>query len=290
MRRDAPWQLFADSRCEVGEGPRWHETEQRLYWVDIPHGVLYRKSPDTPPEVFESFTPGIGKIGAFAFYQGELLLFGENCRIWKCRFGDTPELFAVLPNLEATRFNDVLADHAGHIYCGVAWDPKKGIQGSLWRFSPADRTFQLLQDNLNGMPNGMGISPDRKTFYFAVSEEHRLYAFAFDETAGLLNHRRTLLDFDPEMGNPDGIAVDPRNGGIAVAFWDGGQVRIYSSSGKQEKEYRFPVSKTTSVEYAPNGLFLTTGNRPWDEGEFIRNHAGGVWHIPFELLNMLKFS
>ena len=81
MRREASWQLFADSRCEVGEGPRWHETEQQLYWVDIPHGVLYRKSPDTPPDAFESFAPGIGKIGAFIFYQGELLLFGEKCRI-----------------------------------------------------------------------------------------------------------------------------------------------------------------------------------------------------------------
>ena len=287
MRPEASWQLFADSRCEVGEGPRWHETEQRLYWVDIPRGVLFRKSPDTPPDAFESFAPGIGKIGAFVFYQGELLLFGEKCRIWKCRFGEKPELFAVLPGQEATRFNDVLADRKGHVYCGVAWNPEKGGRGSLWRFSPADRTFQLLLDGLNGMPNGMGVSPDRKTFYFTVSEEHRLYAFAFDEMAGTLDNRRTLLDFDPEIGNPDGMAVDPRSGRIAVAFWDGGRVRIFSSSGKLEKEYRFPIAKTTSVEYAPNGLFLTTGNRPWNEEEFIRNHAGGVWHLPFETLETI---
>ena len=56
---------------------------------------------------------------------------------------------------------------------------------------------------------------------------------------------------------------------------------------KLEKEYRFPIAKTTSVEYAPNGLFLTTGNRPWSEEEFIRNHAGGVWHLPFETLETI---
>lgn len=283
MPPERPWQLFADSRCEVGECPRWNESEQSLYWVDIPHGILYRKHQQAPPDVFESFAPGIGKIGAFAFYQGKLLLFGENCRIWKCGFGEKPEVFAVLPGYEATRFNDVFADNFGHIYCGIAWDPEKGIEGSLWCFSPADKSFLPILNGLNGMPNGMGVSPDRRTFYFVVSEEHCLYAFSFDEVRGTLKDQRTLIHFSQEIGNPDGIAIHPWNGEIAVAFWDGNRMVVLTPAGDWKREYLFPIKKITSVEYAPQGLFITTGNRPWSEMEFSRNHAGGVWWLPFAL-------
>ena len=74
-------ELFADCRCEVAESPRWNEAEQRLYWVDIPQGTVYRKSRRGG---LESFRPGVGKIGALAFHGGKLLLFAAQCRIWQC--------------------------------------------------------------------------------------------------------------------------------------------------------------------------------------------------------------
>lgn len=274
------FELFASCRCEVAEGPRWNEADRRLYWVDIPLGTVYRKETDTPPDVYESFSPGIGKIGAIVFYEGELLLFAANCRIYHCPFGGKAELFAELPGHQDTRFNDVFDDHAGHIFCGVAWDPAAKRPGELWRFSLKDKTFRQIESNLSGMPNGMGVSPDRQTFYFVVSEEHNLYAFSFDESGGELGNRRVLIKFPVDMGNPDGMAVHPRTGEIAVAFWNGSRLAVFSSEGKLKKEYLFPIKKITSVLYAPDGLFVTTGNFPWDENEFCRNHAGGIWRMP----------
>ena len=60
MLPDAKPELFASCRCTVAEGPRWNPKEKRLYWVDIPAGTIYRKTVDTVPEKFESFSPGIG--------------------------------------------------------------------------------------------------------------------------------------------------------------------------------------------------------------------------------------
>lgn len=271
------WQLFANSRCEVGEGPRWNDADNMLYWVDIPKGVLYRKSVDTPSDAFECFSPKVGKIGAFTFYQDRLMLFSEGCRVWTCKFGEVPELFASLSGHETTRFNDVFPDDAGHIFCGVAWVPEKGIAGELWRFSPEDKTFSLLGQGFDGMPNGMGVSPDRKTFYFVVSEEYKLYAFSFDEARGVLGNRRVLIHFPANMGNPDGISVDQQTGEIAIAFWDGNRLAIFTPDGELKQEYLFPVKKITSAVYTPQGLFITTGNRPWDDEEFYQNHAGCVW-------------
>ena len=40
-------ELIADYQCVVGEGPLWHEDEQRLYWSDIVTGRLFRYDPAT---------------------------------------------------------------------------------------------------------------------------------------------------------------------------------------------------------------------------------------------------
>ena len=35
------------TRAIVGESPRWHEEEQKLYWIDIQKKQIHRNSPKT---------------------------------------------------------------------------------------------------------------------------------------------------------------------------------------------------------------------------------------------------
>jgi sugar lactone lactonase YvrE len=35
-------EAVVDVKCKIGEGPLWHPQEKRLYWVDIPDGILFR--------------------------------------------------------------------------------------------------------------------------------------------------------------------------------------------------------------------------------------------------------
>ena len=264
-------ELFADCRCEVAESPRWNEAEQRLYWVDIPQGTVYRKSRRGG---LESFRPGVGKIGALAFHGGKLLLFAAQCRIWQCGFGGRPELFAELPGKAHTRFNDVLADQNGHIFCGVAWTDS--TPGELWRFSLDGKIFTQVEGDLAGMPNGMAISPDRKSFYFAVSEEHTVYLYNFDETKGVLSEKRIFATFPPENGNPDGIAADPESGDLAVAFWNGARLEVHAPHGGLKQIVPFPISKVTSAEFSKDCLFVATGNHPWNESDWQENRSGNI--------------
>ncbi len=268
------YELFADCRCEVAEGPRWNESEQRLYWVDIPRGTVYRKS---PAGELESFHPGVGKIGALAFHGGKLLLFAARCKIWQCGFGGKPELFAELPGKAHTRFNDVLADQSGHVFCGVAWT--SDTPGELWRFTPETGESRCMEPDLHGMPNGMAISPDRKSFYFAVSEEHTVYHYNFDETKGELSGKRIFAAFPPENGNPDGIAVDPTTGNLAVAFWNGARLEIHTPRGGLKQTVSFPISKVTSAEFSKDRLFVTTGNHPWNESDWQKNRSGNIFML-----------
>ena len=65
-------ELIADYECVTGEGPLWHPDEQRLYWVDIPRGRLFRYEPATGAheQVYEG-----DPIGGFTIQDdGALLL------------------------------------------------------------------------------------------------------------------------------------------------------------------------------------------------------------------------
>lgn len=277
MLPEAEWRLFAACRCAVAEGPRWNPAERRLYWVDIPRGRVYRMARTGNPEAFELFDPGIGKIGALTFLGEELLLFGAGCRVWRCRFGGTPELFAELPGRGNTRFNDVLADDAGHIYCGVAWNPAAEFPGELWRFSLCQRRFDLLAEGFRGMPNGMGISPDRRRFYLAVSEEHRIICCDFCEEEGRLGEWIQFAEFAAGQGNPDGMAVEAESGNVLVAFWDGGALRTFSPSGVLLKEEHFPIGRITSVTEGDGEIFLTTGTSTPEEKEWLGGFPGSIF-------------
>lgn len=273
------YQCFADCRCEVAEGPRWNEKEQSLYWVDIPRGTVYRKH--FPNGIVESFSPAVGKIGAFCFRNDELLLFASQCKVWECAFNGDPQLFAELPGYPDSRFNDVFDDGHGHIFCGAAWVPDLNLPGELWRFDPEEKQFSPVERNLAGMPNGMALSPDRRTFYFAVSEEYRIYSYDYDMKNGVLSNRKCFAEFPCSGGTPDGIACD-EHGNLAVALWGGDALCHFSPDGKLQKTEHFSMSLVTSVTYSAFGCFVTTGNRPWQDQAYREQGAGCVYFCPSE--------
>ncbi len=65
--------VIVDVDCATGEGPLWHPEEERLYWVDIPNGLLYRYSPATERHELVFSGPPIGGFTLQA--DGALLLF-----------------------------------------------------------------------------------------------------------------------------------------------------------------------------------------------------------------------
>jgi D-xylonolactonase len=76
-------ELVADTACRIAENPLWHPMEQRLYWLDIPAGRLFRYDPATGKH--EQCHEG-EPIGGFTVQaDGSLLLFGaRGCiRVWR---------------------------------------------------------------------------------------------------------------------------------------------------------------------------------------------------------------
>ncbi|WP_188148853.1 SMP-30/gluconolactonase/LRE family protein [Haloferax sp. AS1] len=246
-------ELVADYPAKTGEGPIWHTDHAQLYWTDIPNGILYQYNPvtDSHAVLLERDTIGGTTVQA----DGSLLLFGAGGVVERWN-GTDVETIATLKEAAATRFNDVIADPAGRVFCGTM--PMDDELGALYRLD-CDGTFTRVVDDAD-IPNGMGFSPDRETFYFTVSEENSIYAYDYDADSGGISNQRVLVSTADEAGVPDGLTVDA-SGDLWSARWDGRALVRYTPTGKERDRVEFPVEKVSSATFGGpslDQLYVTT--------------------------------
>ena len=113
--------------------------------------------------------------------------------------------------------------------------------------------------------NGLGLSPDDRTLYFADSARRVIYAYDADPATGDLSRRRVFVQVPRDEGLPDGLTVD-REGFVWCAQWYGGQVVRYDPDGKVERRIAMPVRQVSSVIFGGDDLtdlYITTAADPW---------------------------
>jgi len=266
-------ELIADYACVCGEGPLWHPKEERLYWVDIPKGRLFRYSPASGQH--EKCWEG-DPIGGFTVQQdGALLLFMAKgaVRIW--REGGLTTVLEEIPDERETRFNDVIADPAGRVFCGTMPAPNR--PGRLYRLDTNGRLTKLL-DGI-GCSNGMGFTPDRKRMYYTDTRAHTIYLFDYEKKTGALANQRPFVQSLPAEGGPDGMTVDAE-GCVWSARWDGSMLVRFSASGKELLRVPFPAKKVSSVIFGGKDydeVYVTTagGDHKDTDGPL----AGGLFRL-----------
>lgn len=249
--------------CQLGENPLWDAGRQTFFWTDITAGELHAWHEPTARHRRIYQGPMVGGFTLEA--DGALLLFRVNDL---ARFNpDTGACQSVRPFSDEgmARFNDVMADSAGRVYAGTIG--KDNQSGGLFRFDP-DGTAQLLFRG-TGCSNGMGISPDGKTFYWTCSTTNRIFAFDYDATTGALTNRRVFYAAVTEdEGTCDGMCVDA-NGAIWSARWDGHRLRQHAPDGTILSELLVAASRVTSCCFGGAGgkkLFITSARGETDPG------------------------
>lgn len=236
-------ELIADYACETGEGPLWHATEERVYWCDIPKGRMFRYDPASGKH--EQFYEGEA-VGGFTIQaNGDLLLFMARGAIGRYRNGQVDLIVEEVDAETESRFNDVIADPAGRVYCGTM--PSPDHLGRLYRLD-TDGTLTAILDEI-GCSNGMGFTPGRKQMYYTDSTAKKIYLFDYDKATGDLTNQRTFLDVGDEVGVPDGMTVDD-DGHVWSARWDGNCLVRYAPDGSEEARVTFPAKKVSSVTFA----------------------------------------
>lgn len=239
-------ELLVDLPCRTGEGPLWHPDDKKIYWTDIPAAMIHSCRADGS-ELKSFFIDD--QVGGFTIQEdGALLLFMSRGMVKKWRNGKFLETFLDgIPEESDSRFNDVVTDPLGRVFCGTMSSASHG--GRLYRLDP-DGTLNRLRDNME-TPNGMGFSPDGRYFYQNDSGKGEIHRFVYHKQSGEISDMEIIFQADPSTGEgrPDGLTVDAE-GFIWTARWDGGRIVRHNPDGSPEQEIELPVAKVSSLTIA----------------------------------------
>lgn len=266
-------ELVCNYACHIGENPLWHPLEHQLYWTDIPTGRMFRYQPGTGSHTqIYSGRP----VGGFTFEEDRgLLLFMDRGTISRWNGKTVAVCLADIPAERASRFNDVIADPCGRVFCGTMATSDAG--GRLYRLDTDGLLHLLLEDV--GCSNGMGFSCDLSTFYYTDSFAREIYCFDYDVIDGSIANRRTFARFDETGGLPDGLCVDDRNR-VWSALWDGSAIVRLTERGVLSDRISLQVPKISSLTFGGDAfgdLYITTAGG--DQRESDGPLAGALFRI-----------
>jgi L-arabinonolactonase len=239
----------------------WSVREQALYWTDNLGGGIHRLEPASGSA--QSFVLGQDVMDIGLREGGGLVLALAKQLAFYEPGGELELLMGVEQDQPRNRFNDGRVDRRGRYWAGtmndIDWDKPSG---SLYRLDPG-----LELSRLQGAvvcANGLGWSPDDRTFYFGESFRYAIFAYDFDPDAGALSARRVFATVDPSSGAfPDGLTVDAEGGVWSVQNGAGRLVR-YAPDGSVTHEVEVPLPQPTSCIFGGRELdvlYITTSRQ-----------------------------
>jgi L-arabinonolactonase len=279
---------IAPSDCECvqriaatcGESPMWSVREQALYWTDNLGAVIHRLEPESGSA--QTFLLGQNVMGISLRERGGLVLALAKQLAFYEPGGELELLMGIEYDQPHNRFNDGKVDRRGRYWAGtmndVDWDAPSG---SLYRLDPS-----LGLSHLRGAvvcANGLGWSPDDRTFYFGESFRYAIFAYDFDSDAGVLSARRVFATVDRSSGAfPDGLTVDVEGGVWSVQNGAGRVVR-YAPDGGVTHAVEMPLPQPTSCIFGGRELdvlYVTTSRQNMTP-ELLRRYplSGSVFAV-----------
>jgi sugar lactone lactonase YvrE len=259
----------------IGEGPRWNAAEQRLYWVDfIENQNIHSWQPATQELLtYRTEAP----VTALGFRRTGGLIVATRGQIATFNLATkTLSAFTTVDDRPSMRLNDGAVDANGRFWVGSMNSEKpEEPHGSLYRFD-SDGTVHMMDSGFT-VSNGLGWSPDQRTFYFIDTHRRVIYAYGYSAATGSISNRRVFAKTVEADGFPDGLAVDSE-GHVLVAFWGGWKIIRYDPDGKQEREIRFPVANPTACAFGGRDrdeLYVTTARLALTKEELAEQPMAG---------------
>ena len=274
---------IAVQSCDLlGEGPVWCVDEQVLYWVDIQKKILQRWNPKSNVRDYWEMP---SEIGSFALRKtgGCIVALRTGFAFFDIDNRSIHPLIDPESEKKYTRFNDGKCDRYGRFWAGTMDEETSNKRAGLYRFD-ADQTCHNIIERV-GVSNGLGWSPDNKTFYYTDSADHAIFAYDFNISTGAIAGKR-IFTRTPDRFVPDGLTVDSQ-GYIWSANWDGWRITRYNPDWEIDDEILLPVQRPTSCMFGGpelNQLYITSATIGLDETELQGQPlAGSVFVIETEV-------
>lgn len=261
------------ARARLGEGPIWDEQRQVLHWVDIYNRRVHTFDPATGQDTYIELDTVVS--GLFVVDGEHLIVAQEN---GLGRLNLTTEELTPLVTIEAdqpdNRLNDVRCDRHGRMWVGTM-NRQEQPQANLYRYH-CNGDLKLMETGLS-ISNGLGWSPDRRTFYLTDTPRKTIYAYHFAAESGQISDRRPLVSLTAEPFYPDGLTIDAE-GCIWSAMWNGGCVIRFAPDGQEMQRVSVPVPLVTSCTFGGpelTDLYITTASAGMSQTELQQYYQAG---------------
>jgi D-xylonolactonase len=249
--------VLVDDGNLCGECPIWDVAAHQLYWTDCVGLKFYRY--DWSTRRHELIKEGL-EINGFALNRPGGFVVVNNSGVWLWDGANGFRLLADHVDDSACRMNDCIADPDGRVLAG-SWfyDPANEYPLGKLICVETDGKLRVLDEGFH-LANGLGFSPDNRTFYFADSATRIIYTYDYDPASGIAKNRRIFVKVPVTEGLPDGLTVDA-DGFVWSAQWYGSRVVRYDPDGKIERYVDLPAKQPSSLAFGGPDLtdiFITS--------------------------------
>lgn len=252
-------EVLFEAGSDIGESPLWDEKRGSLWWVDILRGELHEyRVHDGQHGVRATIGQSLGFIAPLD--EGSFVA-GTRSGIGQLKVdGDFELICPVEAERPTYRLNDGKCDHHGYLWAGTMSD-ELAREGNLYRAGPGWQVG-LVRGGMR-LPNGMAWTKDGTVMCLADSAAGTVEFWEVDQASGLPSRLSVSVRVPPEVGKPDGIAVDSEDC-FWVAIWGGGRVQRYTAGGALVGEVCLPAPLTASCTFGGERLdemYVTTARR-----------------------------
>ena len=250
-------------KTQLGEGIWWDDRREGLFWIDIISNEIFFLK-DGKNTLLKAFDDALGFC--IPCEDGRLAVgCGRDLVLYNPDNGETEVLITVDADQPDNHFNDAKAIPGGRILAGTmntAMDCEDvpGKETGRLMVLESGKDPVIITEGMK-VPNGLAISPDRKTAYHVDTYNYRVDAYDFDEETGMLSNRRLFIQVPTENGSPDGMTI-AEDGTLFVAHWGGHAIRRYDPvSGEVLNVYDLPIPCPTCCVFGGKDmdeLYITT--------------------------------
>ena len=283
--------LYVDCKNHLGEGVLWSQSQNTLYWLDVPMPSKLFKLEMSNDKLSSFDMPEM--ITAMSIRSNDDLLIASHNGINNFNFKNQKleKILDLEPHLPKNRCNDGASDANGRFWIGTMQNnisPEATDMeiiensGNLYSIED-DLTFTKHESNI-GVSNTLAWSPDNTKFYFTDTLTGIIFSYDFDLENGKISNKKEFAKHD--RGFPDGSTVDSE-GYLWSCRWGGSCVVRFNPQGNVDDIIELPVENITSCTFGGSNLqtlFITTARWGMTKEDIEKNsQAGSLFAIDLDI-------